>query len=118
DLANWERNDGKESKAPFTVFTAGKANRYWPEGNDAQDGCVRNVGSQKGDQFVCVPIGIRIGGLRLEAREALRFTAYDPLTGKPVKEVVLRRGEQTTLPGTPGGLIVLGRFLPAGEKAR
>ena len=28
DLPNWERNDGQEARAPFTVFADGKPNRY------------------------------------------------------------------------------------------
>jgi hypothetical protein len=116
DVANWERNDGKEAKSPFTVFAGGMPNKYCNEVDDAQDGCVRNIGSRKGSQFVCVPIGIRKGGVRLEAREVLSFTAHDPLTGKPVKEAMLRPGEPTILPASPGGLIVLGRLLPAKEE--
>jgi hypothetical protein len=116
DLPGWERNDGKGKRAPFTAFAGGQADRYWPEVESAPDGCVRNTGSRKGDRFVCVPIGIRPGGLQLQAREALRFTAHDPLTGKVVKAATPRRGQRVTLPPGPGGLILLGRFLP-GEKS-
>ena len=109
DLANWDRNDGKEEGAPFTVFCAGKANRYWPEVEGAtRDGCVRNVGGRRGDQFVCVPIGIKPGGLEVEARRAVRLTAFDPLTGVAMKTAALRAGERVTLPAGPGALIVTG----------
>lgn len=108
DLPNWDRNDGKGEAAPFTVFAGEQRNRYWPEVDRVQDGCVRNTGSRKGNRFVCVPIGIRPGGLTLEARQALRFTAYDPLTGNALKTLSMRRGERTTLPPASGALILVG----------
>lgn len=108
DLPNWERNDGKEAKSPLTVFAGGKANKYVSEIDDAEDGCVRNIGGRKGKEFVCVPIGIRKGGLRVEAREAMKLAAYDPITGKILAEATLGRGEQATLPAGPGALIVKG----------
>jgi hypothetical protein len=110
DLPSWERNDGKEERAPFTVFAGGEANRYWPELESApDDGCVRNIGSRKGDEFVCVPIGIRPGGVQIEARHPLKFTAYDPLTGEWRLTSNMRRGSRVTLPAGPGALIILGR---------
>jgi hypothetical protein len=112
DLPNWQRNDGKDTNAVFTVFAGGTPNRYWPEVKAAQDGCVRNTGSRKADRFVCVPIGIRPGGLELQARQHLEFTAHDPLTGKAVKSATLRSGEKLTLPPGPGALLLLGRILP------
>jgi hypothetical protein len=109
DLPNWERNDGKEQSAPFTVFAGGLANRYWPEKDGAPDGCVRNIGGRKGDKFVCVPIGIRPGGLQIEARQPLKFTAYDPLTGEMRLTGNMLRGARVTLPAEPGALIILGQ---------
>jgi hypothetical protein len=109
DLPNWERNDGKEARAPFTVFAAGKPNSYWPEAESARDGCVRNTGSRKEDRFVCVPIGILDSGLELQARENVQFTAYDPLTGEAVRSAALRSGGKTTLPSGPGALVILGQ---------
>ena len=111
DLPGWQRNDGKEPSAPFTVYAGGKANMYWPEGGTAKDGCVRNTGSRKDDRFICVPIGIRSGGLELESRNALRFAAHDPLTGKTLKSGVLRAKERVTMPAGPGGLLILGNML-------
>jgi hypothetical protein len=113
DLPNWQRNDGKEARAPFTVYAGGLANQYWPEVEGARDGCVRNTGSRKDDRFVCVPIGIRPGGLTLEARETLEFTAYDPLSGQPLKSTTLRAGIRLTLPSGPGALLILGQTVPA-----
>jgi hypothetical protein len=110
DLPNWDRNDGKEQDAPFTAFAASQPNRYWPEVESASDGCVRNVGSRKGDRFVCVPIGIRSGGLQLEARHSMQFTVYNPLTGKSLKNATIRKGGRLTLPAGPGGLIIVGRI--------
>jgi hypothetical protein len=109
DLPNWERNDGKEVRAPFTGFAGGEPNRYWPEVDGARDGCVRNTGGRKGDEFVCVPIGIRPAGLQIEARQALQLTAYDPLTGEAIKSATLQSGEMLTLPRGPGALIILGQ---------
>jgi hypothetical protein len=112
DLANWQRNDGKEPRAPFTVFAGGEPNRFWPEVEAVTDGCVRNIGSRKGGQFVCVPIGIRGGGLTLEAREHVEFTAHDPLTGEALKSATMQPRERSTLPAGPGGVLILGRVLP------
>ena len=108
DLPNWERNDGQEARAPFTVFADGKPNRYRPEVASARDGCVRNTGSRKDDRFLCVPIGIRGDGLQLQAREEMQFTAYNPLTGEAVESATLRSGERVTLPPGPGALLILG----------
>jgi hypothetical protein len=110
DLPNWERNDGKEARAPFTIFAGGQPNRYWPEVESARDGCVRNTGSRREDEFICVPIGIRPDGLQVEARHTLQFTAHDPLTGEPLKTSTLRKGERLTLPSGPGALIILGHL--------
>jgi hypothetical protein len=108
DLANWRRNDGKAADAPFTVLAGGQANRYWPEVDAGADGCVRNIGSRKGSRFVCVPIGIRQGGLTLEARRPTSFRVYNPPTGTPVLSATLRAGERRVLPQGPGAYIILG----------
>jgi hypothetical protein len=108
DLPNWTRNDGKEEGAPLTAFAGGPPTRSWPEVKPARDGCVRNTGARRGGQFVSVPIGIREGGLELEARQDLRFRAYDPLSGKVVRAVKMRTGERLTLPAGPGALILVG----------
>lgn len=109
DLPSWQRNDGKQKEAPFTVFADGQPNRFWPEVPASRDGCVRNIGGRKDDRFVCVPIGIRAGGLQLEAREDLQFEATDPLTGKKIHSAQMKTGERLTLPPGPGGLILKGR---------
>ena len=109
DLPSWRRNDGKEKEAPFTVFADGQPNHYWPEVPASRDGCVRNIGSRKDDRFVCVPIGIRAGGLQLEAREDLQFEAIDPLTGKKIHSAQMKTGERLVLPAGAGGLILQGR---------
>lgn len=116
DLPRWQRNDGKEASAPITVFAGGQANRYWPEIESAVDGCLRNTGSRQEDRFVCIPIGIRPGGLELEARHSLRFTAHDPLSGQLVREAVLRKGERLKLPAGPGAIILRGRVLSEGTE--
>ena len=118
DLPNWRRNDGKGDDAPFVAFAGGQPGRYWPEVKSAGDGCVRNVGGRKGDRFVCAPIGIRPDGLQLEARQAMEFTAHDPLTGEAVKSATLRRGQRLTLPAGPGALLIIGRTLGDGTGVR
>ena len=110
DLPGWQRNDGKEANAPFTVFAGGQANRYWPEVNAARDGCVRNIGSRKADRFVCVPIGIRDEGLELKARHTMEFEVFNPLTGAEVKSARLESGETVKLPPGPGALLIVGRI--------
>jgi hypothetical protein len=112
DLPQWQRNDGKEPRAPFTVFAGGTPDRYWPEVDAARDGCVRNIGSRKDHQFVCLPIGILHDGLDVAAREHMQFTAYDPLTGEPLESAELRSGEQKRLKPGPGALLILGQILP------
>lgn len=112
DLPSWRRNDGLGADTPFTVFAGGQPNRYTPQVENASDGCVRNTGSRKGDRFVCVPIGIHPGGLTLEARQALRFTAYDPLTGQAIKSASLHAGQRLTLPLGPGAMLILGQVVP------
>jgi hypothetical protein len=110
DLPNWRRNDGKGQDAPLRVFAGEQPDRYWSEVNAATDGCLRNAGSRKTDRFVCVPIGIRPGGLEVEARQRVRFTAYDPLTGEAVQTAALSSGERVRLPAGPGALIIEGRI--------
>jgi hypothetical protein len=112
DLPNWQRNDGKEQQAPLTVFAGGKPDRYWPEFESASDGCVRNTGSCKDDRFICIPIGIRRGGLAIQARSAVKFVAHNPITGDALQMAKLRRGEQLILSAGPGALIIVGNTLP------
>ncbi|MEO8352311.1 MAG: hypothetical protein ABI680_11315 [Chthoniobacteraceae bacterium] len=109
DLPGWRRNDGRQKEAPFTVFVDGQPNRYWPDAPASQDGCVRNIGGRKDDRFVCVPIGIRAGGLQLEAREDLEFEVFDPLTGQSLQSATMKTGERIVLPAADGGLILRGR---------
>lgn len=111
DLPNWRRNDGRQEESPFTVFADGQPNRYWPEVPLSRDGCVRNIGGRKDDHFVCVPIGIRTGGLQLEAREDLQFEVFDPLSGKSIQSARLKTGERIVLPAGAGGLILKGQAL-------
>ena len=110
DLLGWRRMDGKSEEAPFRVFAAGQADRYGPETDSSRDGCVRNVCSLKGDRFVSVAIGIRPGGLEIQARQLLHFTAFDPLTGEAAMSADLQPGERLKLPAGPGALIIQGHI--------
>ena len=109
DLASWVRNDGLEPSAPFTVRCHAKPNRYWPEVNNPTNGCVRNIGSTKAGELVCLPMGILAGGVTLEARRDVRFEVYNPLTGTVVSNLTLSAGTALTLPQGPGAYIIKGK---------
>ena len=111
NLANWERHDGIEPEAPFTVFCNGQPNRYWPDVPGATNGCHRNIGSTKGGAFVCLPMGILEGGLTLAARRPLRFEVFNPLTGLAVTNAVLNAGDRFVLPQGPRAFVLKGRLL-------
>jgi hypothetical protein len=113
DMANWRRNDGKQADAPFTAFSGGKADRYWPEADASADGCVRNIGGRKGRRFICVPIGIQPDGLMLEARKPLHFSVFDPLTGNLVLSRACRAIQRLVLPQGPGAYLIRGEESPA-----
>ena len=108
DLASWARHDGLEVAAPLTVFCNGQPNRYWPDVAGATDGCHRNIGSAKGGEFVCLPMGILKDGVVLEARRPLQFQVFHPLTGVALSERTLNKGERFTLPQGPGAYILKG----------
>ncbi|MBI3850244.1 MAG: hypothetical protein HY298_08145 [Verrucomicrobia bacterium] len=111
DLASWVRNDGLESSAPFTVFCNGQANKYWPDVSSPSSGCDRNIGSAKGKEFVCFPMGILGGGVTLQARRPVSFQVLNPLTGAVVYNYALGTGSQVTLPQGPGAYLLKGTFL-------
>ena len=111
DLASWTRNDGLEPSAPLTVFCNNQPNRYWPEASRPTDGCVRNIGSVKGSEFVCFPMGILGGGVTLQARRPVRFQVFNPLTGAVVSNLTLNAGDRFTLPQGPGAYICKGTML-------
>lgn len=111
DLASWIRNDGLEAGAPFTVFCNGQANQYWPNVASPTSGCDRNIGSAKGREFVCFPMGILSGGVTLQARRPVRFQVFNPLTGAVVSNVTMNTGNSVTLPQGPGAYILKGSFL-------
>ncbi|HEY2952856.1 MAG TPA: hypothetical protein VGK40_09750, partial [Verrucomicrobiae bacterium] len=111
DLASWVRNDGLEASAPFTVFCNGQPNQYWPNVASPTSGCDRNIGSAKGREFVCFPMGILSGGVTLQARRPVRFQVFNPLTGGVVSNVTLNAGNSVTLPQGPGAYLLKGSFL-------
>ena len=110
DLSSWVRNDGLEASAPFTVFCNGQANTYWPTVATPTSGCDRNIGSAKGKEFVCFPMGILGGGVTLQARRPLKFQVFNPLTGVVVSNVTMNAGNPITLPQGPGAYILKGSF--------
>jgi len=117
DLASWARHDGLEPSAPFTVFCDGQPNRYWPDVSGATNGCHRNIGSAKGSEFVCFPMGILDGGVTLEARRPLQCQVFHPLTGAVVSNLTLNGGERYTLPQGPGAYILKGTVLSRSRSA-
>lgn len=106
-MVSW---DGLEPNAPFTVFCNGQPNRYWPEVKGATNGCHRNIGSAKGSEFVCFPMGILAGGVTLEARRPVQFQVLQPLTGAAVSNLTLNGGERFTLAQGPGAYVLKGTF--------
>ncbi len=109
-LSNWTRNDGLEATAPFTVFCDGQANRYWTDVRGAASGCHRNIGVWRGTNFVCFPMGILSGGVTLEARRAVEFQVFHPLTGAAASNLTLNSGERFTLARGPGAYLLKGTF--------
>jgi CubicO group peptidase (beta-lactamase class C family) len=112
DLASWMRNNGIEPSAPFTAFCNNKPNRYWPDVSSPTDGSVGNIGGSKGNEFVCLPMGILPGGVKLEARRDLRFEVFNPLTGASITNMTLNAGKAFTLAQGPGAYIVKGVMEP------
>jgi len=74
------------------------------------------AGEDRGPCAGGVPIGIREGGLQLQAREDLRFEAIDPLTGKAIQSATMKFGEKISLSAGGGGLILKGEVLPPKQK--
>jgi len=109
DLPDWDRYDAKDPASPLRVFSGGKPDRYGPEVESADDGCVRMAVCRKGDRIVVVAVGVRPGGLTLEAREPLRLTAYDALTGEAAASASPAKGKRWTLPAGSGVVIVIGQ---------
>lgn len=112
DLASWTRHDGLEPSAPFTVFCNSQPNRYWPDARGATNGCLRNIGSAKGNEFVSFPMGILAGGVTLDARHPLQFQVIHPLTGVVATNLALNGGDRFTLPPGPGAYLLKGTVLP------
>lgn len=117
EMSGWVRNDGIESAAPFTVYCNGQAGKYWPDVSGATSGCDRNIGAVKGSEFVCFPMGILGGGVQLQARRAMTFTYYNPLTGAVAGTLSKNSGDVFTLSQGPGAYIIKGRFVDVAQKA-
>ena len=115
DLASWTRNDGIETGAPFTVFCDAQPNQYWPSlaagARSPTNGCVRNIGATKGNDFVCLPMGILPGAVVLEARKPLKCEVFNPLTGAVMTNLSLVPGKSSTLPQGPGAYIIKGKLV-------
>lgn len=111
DLSDWQRNDGREATAPFTVFLDGAPNQYWTEPAGHNSGALRNCGALKGNEFVALPLGLLEDGAILEACKNMTFTEYPLPECQPTKEHILQRGQQFNLQ-TPSSVCLLrGRYL-------
>jgi hypothetical protein len=110
NVQNWTRNDGLEAAAPFTVFCGSQPNAYWwyPTPYGGNDGCHTNAGSRSGNEFICYPMGIRSGGLLLQAREPMTAVAVNPLNGAILVGGVLNTGQQALLPQGPEAWVIRG----------
>lgn len=117
DLANWERHDGLEPAAPFTVFCDGRANRYWRDSRAEGRGCLRSIGGTKGREFVSFPMGILRDGVTLQARRPVQFQVVNPLTGVTVSNLTLSTGERFVLQQGPGAFILKGVVLDSSARA-
>lgn len=113
DLASWARNDGIGPGAPLTVFCNHQPDRYWPDVKQPSDGCIRNIGSVQGKDFVCFPMGILGGGVTFQARRPVRFQVINPLTGAVISSHRLGTGDRFTFPQGPGAFLCKGVFLEA-----
>ena len=65
----------------LTVFCQNEPNRYWTEVPAATDGCHRNIGARKGNEFICYPMGILQNGVWLQ-REFLFHGSHRPPHGQ------------------------------------
>ncbi len=110
DLASWVRYDGKETGSPFTTYSNGQPNKWWPEISSSASGVVRNTAAIKGGEFLTFPIGVQSTGVLLEARRPMQFNVYHPLTGAVAASYTLSTGQQVTLPQGPRGYIIRGVF--------
>jgi hypothetical protein len=116
-VARWDRTDARGAESLFTVFAGGKPGRYSPEAPDAKDGCIRMIGTHRGERFYYLPIGIQGGGLRLEARKDLSVRAVHLLTGDIVTTAALAKGEAWMLPQGVGAYLLAGRVTGHASKS-
>lgn len=112
---NWTRNDGLGAAAPFTVFCGGVPNTYWwLPAYGGNDGCHSNTGSRNGNEFICYTMGIRPGGVLMQARENMTLEAINPLDGGILAGAWLPAGTQFVLPPGSEAWILKGTqgFIP------
>lgn len=111
DLPSWTRRDGLSPEAVFTIFRGNQPDVYLDGEGGANDGCVRLAESRRDARFVSIPLGIPAGGLQVQARKEVEFSAHDPLTGTVLVSAKMKPGERLTLPSGPGALLLLGNVL-------
>jgi len=94
--SGWNRHDYTSYGNPIILYGDGVKFKTTTEG--AQNGCMSNFASTKGDEFVSGPIGCR-GTVKLEARFNLFAEVIHPLTGDVIRTVSLKAGESFDLNG-------------------
>lgn len=117
DIANWNRSEGREGDRPFILFTRGRPDEWATarrSGNAAPEksdtGAIRNLSCWKDDRFYCLPVGIRPGGVELEARHPMDFEVIDLLTGEVISRHSLPSGQRIVLRPSREAVLVRGRY--------
>jgi hypothetical protein len=106
DIANWRRHRHDSKESPFIPYAGKARGAIWPDGHD--DGAAEVLGSDKGDRFFVVPVGV-VNGLTLEARRDMEFDVLHPLTGEQLEHHSLKAGE-TVRPRPLAVIVLSGRF--------
>lgn len=112
DLASWQSKNAHWPDSPFVVYAGEGGQQFpdmmWPDLGAPESGAVRAYGAVEGAEFVVFPIGI-LNFVRLEARRAMSFDVFDPLSGAVVHSQQLAAGEPFELSGGEA-LLIRGQF--------
>jgi hypothetical protein len=115
ELPGWTRRPPGDLDAPFVVYAEDASGTLVPDASwmdvaePPRSGVVRAYAATRDTEFVVVPIGI-LGSVTLEARRALTYEAFDPVTGARVGGEELAAGARTTLSAPGGALVIRGSF--------
>ena len=114
DLVGWSRRNAHWADSPFVVYAEDDrgrliADNMWPDLDRPQAGVVRAYGAVSGAEFVVAPIGV-LDHVTVEARAAMRFEVFEPISGARLAEHQLAAGERVELSGGDA-LLIRGRHL-------